>query len=426
MTRFPFFPCRPLFIAVALLLAAATSVFAQEEIGTRSSEIGRPVDKEDDLVIGRYVFVGIGVDDYHQGEIWDTLDNAVNDVVAVRQMLTENFGFESPDEWILTNEEATRGNIRALVDELYSLQPEDNLVFFFAGHGISVVRDDETQAYVVPVDVKARAQASGSARRQYLQIRDVLADLADLDARHVVAIFDACESGIALAEGSGFKTRGGSDFTQPDVLMARKSRYVITSATEEQKAFDGSDDRPDNSLFTGWLLEGLRRAAEGELEDSPDEDGDGALTVSEIAEFVNDKVSRASGDAQTPDHGTFKMDDRGELVITLQTDPFDDLFRRAVEFYDEVKIEQLSDVIGEALGLRGDGPRASYLRYLRADATDDPGAALPALRELDVLREGGSIETLGLPMSQGAFNSALRRAERDCKGGRCETGGGGS
>ena len=69
---------------------------------------------------------------------------------------------------------ATRSNIRALVDELYSLQPEDNLIFFFAGHGISVAREDETQAYVVPVDVKARAQASGSARRQYLQVRDVL------------------------------------------------------------------------------------------------------------------------------------------------------------------------------------------------------------------------------------------------------------
>jgi hypothetical protein len=415
---------RTLLLALAFSAVTAGGALAQQP-GTRSSEIGRPADKQEEITIGRYVFAGIGVDDYHRGEIWDTLDNAVNDVMAVRAMLTENFGFESPDEWILTNEDATRSNISALLDDLYTLGPDDNLVFFFAGHGISVAHAEETQAYLVPVDVKAPAQASGASRRQYLQIEDILGDLAELDARHVVAIFDACEAGLALSEGAGLKTRGGSNFTQPEVLMARKSRHVMTSATEEQKAFDGSDERPDNSLFTGWLLEGLQRAADGELEDTPDADGDGALTVTEIAEFVNEKVSRGSRDAQTPDHGTFELDRRGELVITLQTDPFDDLFREAVEFYDEWKIEQLTDAVDRALERRDEGPRVAYLRYLRADATDDPANALPALQQLDALREGRDVATLGIPMSQGAFNSALRRAERDCKGGRCSTGGDG-
>jgi len=49
-------------------------------------------------------------------------------------MLEGAFKFEAPEEWLLTNEEATAANIRILIDDLCNnLQPDDNLVFSSLG-----------------------------------------------------------------------------------------------------------------------------------------------------------------------------------------------------------------------------------------------------------------------------------------------------
>ena len=423
MIRRSFPTSRCVVITAALTFVGAVPVYAQQGV-TRSSEIGRPPEKDAQVVQGRYVFAGIGIDEYEHDEIWAGLDNAVSDVVSVRDMLRGTFSFEAPEEWLLTNEEATAANIRVLIDDLrLNLRPDDNLVFFFAGHGISVPLEFDGEvvdntAYIVPVGVKNYAHVSPS---QYVEIEDLLESLARLPARHVLAIFDSCESGLALTEGREFKTRGGSSITVPEDLMRRRSRHVVTSAMDTQKAFDDNERYPGNSLFTGWLLEGLRRAAEGGSSDepSPDVNEDGALTVTEIASFVTGRVSTISDARQTPDHGTFELDQRGELVIRLDTDPFDDLFRVAEELYLEFKIEQLAEVVEEALALRPEGPRVSYLRYLQASVDIDPGTELQALRELSAFASAGA----DIPMERGPLMVALRKAEAACKRGGCSVDG---
>jgi len=104
-------------LAAVLSLSCAVPAYAQQG-ATRSREIGRPPDKDGEVTQGRYVFAGIGIDDYEHDDIWAGLDNAVNDVVAVREMLQGTFEFEAPEEWLLTNEEATAANIRILIDDL--------------------------------------------------------------------------------------------------------------------------------------------------------------------------------------------------------------------------------------------------------------------------------------------------------------------
>lgn len=417
-----------LLIVVLALLSAGTSASAQDSVGVRqrSLEVGRPADKEESEV-GRFVFAGIGIDEYEQPEIWTRLDNAVNDVVAVRDLLTGEFGFEAPDPWILTNEQATAMNIRSLLDEIRNnLQPDDNLVFFFAGHGISVPLEVDGEvldhtAYIVPVGVKSHAHL---APGQYIEIEWLLRQLSTLPARHVLAVFDSCESGIALTEGGELKARGSTARGAPEELSSRRSRHVITSAMEDQKAWDENTRYPGNSLFTGWLLEGLRRAV-GQSdadEPSPDANVDGHLTVSELAQFVTARVSSDAreryGAAQTPDHGTFKTDQRGELVIELATDPFEELYRDAVALYAEQKYADLVSVASEALELREEGPQVSYLRYLRADADGDFGGSLSALQELDAYQADG----VAIPMSGGELRTVLRMAERLCKTGGCGAG----
>jgi hypothetical protein len=50
-------------VAVCLLLASAAPTSAQQG-ATRSEEIGRTTEKNAEVSQGRYVFAGIGVDDY--------------------------------------------------------------------------------------------------------------------------------------------------------------------------------------------------------------------------------------------------------------------------------------------------------------------------------------------------------------------------
>ena len=58
----------------------------------------------------------------------------------MRSTLLNDYGFESPDSWVLRNGEATLVAINQMIDELrQDLQPEDNLIFFFAGHGAEII-----------------------------------------------------------------------------------------------------------------------------------------------------------------------------------------------------------------------------------------------------------------------------------------------
>jgi len=414
-------------LASALLLITALApqiVGAQESRG--SAEIGRPTDKEDDVTIGRYVFAGIGIDAYDSPE-WDVLDNAVNDVDRVRETLRESFDFESPDEWILRDGEATQMAIRQLIDDLgQNLQPDDNLIFFYAGHGAErpTMFDGEIVSrtgYIVPVSVKGSVKDNPS---QYLEIDRILADIAALPSRHVLVILDSCFSGMAL--DGDFKTRGSSTQQAAD-LIGRRSRRVLTSAQSDQLAADGGANFPGNSLFTGWLTEGLRRAAEGTEEGrtNPDANTDGMVTVTELFSFVSAAVGSASEARQTPDFGAFKFDNRGELVLVLETQPFDDAYGTAVDAFNEGKFEAFATAATEALELEAVGPRSSYLRFIQAQVDEAFGTGDPTAvtrRALTALTELAEFQTLGeaVPLSGGPLMLALGKARGQCSKLGCE------
>lgn len=415
---------RRLLLPPALLLATAllgSPPAASAQVQVRSNEIGVVAAKDGEFEEGRYVFAGIGIDAYQDPELWKELDNAVNDVVRVRGTLEKDFGFVSPDEWVLTNEEASGMAIRALVDQLrQELQPTDNLVFFFAGHGAEVVdvvggQEVGRTGYIVPADVSAPVSRAPS---QYVEIEDLLEALARLPARHVLVILDSCYSGMAL-EGT-FKTRGGGEPTQQAKdLIQRVSRRVLTSAQSDQLAADGGADFPENSLFTGWLVEGLQQAANGgEGGESPDADQDGMVTVTELYSFVRGRVGSDSQSRQTPDFGAFELDQRGELVLTLERDPFDQFFADATQAYELDKVEQFYEAAAQALEARPEGPRAAYLRYLTALTDGDDGSALLSLRELQTFAD----QEVEIPMNTRALSNRLRQLERLCAKAGCELG----
>ena len=246
----------------------------------------------------------IGIDDYEE---WPRLSNAANDARGALATFA-SLGFE-PAVPPLLDRAATAAALEGLVtDDLAGLGEDDSLVVFFAGHGhtISHVAGGALvkTGYIIPVD----GDQPGGSRRDWIKLDNWLSNLALLPPRHILVILDACRAGIALGNGVVKWRDAGIPNDPLDELKRRRSRRVITSALDDQKARDGGPI-PGHSLFTGCLLEGLQRdLARG---------GRPYTTGSELGLYLQKQVSRYGEPRQTPDFGTLELDDRGELVMPV-------------------------------------------------------------------------------------------------------------
>ncbi len=255
---------------------------------------------------GRNLLFVIGVNDYDD---WLVLENAVQDAESIEEVLSEQYGF-TPALPALLNKQATRSSILGHLDLLrQELEPDDNLVFFFAGHGCTradtVGQRAFQRGYIVPVDGAPLSEGRWST---YISVEELLNEIALLPARHVTLLLDACHSGIALGDdATSFR---GNEEGPPLSLVGKTSRRVITSARADQLASD-QGDFAGNSLFTGILTNGLRYG-------QADLDSDGMITTSEIGLYMQREVRRQSDDKQTPDFGSFVLDERGEMVLQVE------------------------------------------------------------------------------------------------------------
>jgi uncharacterized caspase-like protein len=265
---------------------------------------------------GRSVIAVVGINDY---AAWPRLENAVGDAIGISRLF-QRLGFVELTVPLL-NRAATGESMRRLVtDDLAQLSHNDSLVLFFAGHGYShmasVGEVSVTTGCVIPVDAAGRA---GHMSASWLRLDSWLSDIARLRPRHILVIIDACHSGVALSglhssrgyRGSGVRWRGAEAAADVDALQARRSRRIITSALDNQRAMD-SGPVPGHSLFTGCLIEGLSgRLAEGWQR---------IVTGTEVGLYLQKRVTAYSLSTQTPDFGPFELDDRGEIVVPILWD----------------------------------------------------------------------------------------------------------
>jgi Caspase domain len=299
------------------------------------------------IEVGRSLIVVIGINDYvHHNK----LKNAVQDAIGLQQVMIDKLGFSAPIPPLL-NTAATKDAIYALVeDQLYKVVEEnDNLIFFFAGHGttrVSKVGDGEIETgYLVPVE----ATDSWS---EHLEIDSLLKTISKLPARHILVILDSCESGIALGETMQ-RFRDTNRYAND--LNRKISRKIITSAQRDQLAKD-SGPVPGHSLFTGTLINGFNWG-------KADLDGNGLISSSELGLFIQQQVAQASISQQTPDFGSFHLDDRGEMVISLRNPSFDALKARAFSALHNGELTIFKTLALQLISLRPLSFEALYIKY---------------------------------------------------------------
>ncbi len=224
----------------------ATAAGGEQRGGERGVNLGTtgstaPSQRERGDYRKRHLVV-VGIDGYAH---WRPLQNARSDAEGLRDTLVKHYGFELSGE--LYDRDATKSGIEDVFvsglgegkGKSGAVEPEDLVVFFFAGHGHTERRpNDEEEGFLVPVEAPREGKA------KMLRITDIRNWTNDLAARHVLFIFDSCFSGAATTGGGG----GG----KPGF-----ARRVITAGAPDQVVADGGTDWPNHSVFTGRLLYGL-------------------------------------------------------------------------------------------------------------------------------------------------------------------------
>lgn len=226
----------PIIFGVSSFLICVVSVVAQ----TRGLDaVDAP--QQASAANGAYYALVIGIDDYPAP--LPKLRTAVDDAKAVGTLLHDRYRFQVQ---YLLDQNATRFKILdALEKYRNALNPNDNLLIYYAGHGFS---DREAQkAYWLPVD------ADSGASPNRIIADDLTTGVRVLPSRHVLIISDSCYSG-ALSRDADAPVPSDGQAAFLNRMLRSRSRTLMASGGDEPVADGGGNG---HSVFANAILRAL-------------------------------------------------------------------------------------------------------------------------------------------------------------------------
>lgn len=227
---------------------------------------------------GNTYAVVVGVADYaYAGPGSGDLRFTGHDAREFAAFLQSPLGGQVPPAHIalLTNEEATLAAIEAALNRLFSqAQPNDQVIFFFSGHG--------APGSFLPYDF----QADGGAK--LLSHRRVREAFKRSRALRKLCIADACHAGSirhnpTTPDNPGSGVSGGDTYYQEFERQDVEIAVFMSSRPHETSLEIGA---LENGLFTYFLLTGLQGAADRVG------NNDGIITLEEMFRYTRAEVSK--------------------------------------------------------------------------------------------------------------------------------------
>ncbi len=246
----------------------------------------------EDNHIQRYAVV-VGVSDYKDPKIPD-LKYADADALAFYDFITSPIGgnFNKENVLLLKNEQATLKNVKlAVTNFLKKAIDTDFVVIFMACHG-EPEPDRPNNIYLLMHDSELE---SLSATAYHME--NVNTDMKRyISAKRLIFFADACHS-AGLTEG-GVGTRGFSNTVNialSELKSTREGWGIVSASRAGELSMESSQWGGGHGAFTYYLLEGMKGKA--------DEEGNknGIVTLAETFDFLEEKVKRATQNAQHPD-----------------------------------------------------------------------------------------------------------------------------
>ncbi len=296
-----------------------------------------PVDPaaEDASTYGERHALVIGIDDYEDPDFPD-LGYAVADAEGFAQLLIANYAFKKERVRLCRNGEAKKTLMGSALTDWVSdptkVHPNDFVVIFFAGHGVTESRGGTDMGYLVPAD--GRRDAGVNALGTMIGMGMLKEEVSALiPAKHVLFILNCCFGGLAT-------DRGGLLPVAPDLID--RARQIITAGGKDQAVEDSGGG--GHSLFTGALIDGLSGWA--------DATEDHVITFGELFGFIAQRVESMTEKRQRPLNSKFP-DDGGGWVAFFHPDiipvGMDEVSQLALLTQDKDRLarekRQLSDVV---------------------------------------------------------------------------------
>ena len=236
-----------------------------------------------DVGFGKYYALLIGVSDYNEASNVPNLEGLpTKDAKDLRDVLVNKYSFQEENVILLNNSPTENQILREFVKLKKKVTNKDNVLIFYAGHGIY---DEATETGSwLPSDADPEYGLnliSNSTIKDYIK---------GINSKHTLLISDACFS------GSIFKTR--SYKTAPKSIKRKfelPSRKAITSGTLKTV--------PNKSVFLKYLIDRLRN--NNEL----------YLTARKIFDRIEEPVMNNS--KNVPQYGTIQEvgDEGGDFVF---------------------------------------------------------------------------------------------------------------
>lgn len=233
--------------------------------------------------------VVIGLDQYANSGI-APLKYAVADARTLADTLRATPGFSGRDIFELTSDKTgdeapTRTNIAFRFDYLArEVQPGDELVVFFSGHGLEV--DGQTFLLTQETDPRSLRTLQQSA----LHARDLISWLRSTKASRVLLVVDACRNDPASARSTADNALSpglARDLALVDapveVQHGPSAVATLFACSSGQRSYEWHDR--GHGFFTYYLVEGLKGGAA---------DPQGRVTLGSLVNYVQREVPEAS------------------------------------------------------------------------------------------------------------------------------------
>jgi hypothetical protein len=173
------------------------------------------------------------------------LQKAGNDAVAMATEL-RGAGFEV----ILHKDLNYRAMVRAMESLYNSITGGDEVVVFFAGHGVQI----KNGSFLLPTDIEATSESE--VEKTSYALSDLMEQLGAAKAAFSLVLVDACRDNPLKSRSRNVGAVRGLNPPDPP-----KGQMVVYSASRGQQALDrlGDKDTNPNSVFTREFISRMRR-----------------------------------------------------------------------------------------------------------------------------------------------------------------------
>lgn len=280
-------------IMMTILRAALTFVFVLSSYSLAlAQQHSRDifVSPQTGVGVGSVWGVFIGVSQYKKSEL--NLAFADKDAEALYQFFFNHFQGKIPPHHfkVLTNSQASRGNIlRAVGEVLRQAQPEDLVILSLAMHGILDERGEDLYFLTHDAD-------PGFPEDDGISRHDLLRQIERSKARKIVLFLDACHTGAFTAPHTLLSMRavGSVDINRLLISMGRAQDgiAVFSSSSAAERSQEGENFCGGHGAFTCAILTGLQGKA--------DSNHNGLVELRELYDFTYRTVKTSTGGDQNP------------------------------------------------------------------------------------------------------------------------------